>query len=45
MILQKAMVDHGFKIYDCEWWHFTLKDEPFPDTYFNFPIATSSIKH
>lgn len=44
MILQKAMVSHGFKIYDCEWWHFTLKDEPFPDTYFNFPIATSSIK-
>ena len=44
MILQKAMVSHGFKIYDFEWWHFTLKDEPFPDTYFNFPIATSSIK-
>lgn len=44
MILQKAMVSHGFKIYDCEWWHFTLKDEPFPDTYFNFPIATGSIK-
>ena len=43
MILQKAMVSHGFKIYDYEWWHFTLKDEPFPDTYFNFPIATSSI--
>ena len=44
MILQKAMVSHGFKIYDCEWWHFTLKDEPFPDTYFNFPIATGSVK-
>lgn len=44
MILQKAMVSHGFKIYDCEWWHFTLKDEPFPNTYFNFPIATWSIK-
>ena len=44
MILQKAMLRHGFKIYDCEWWHFTLKDEPFPNTYFNFPIATWSIK-
>ena len=44
MILQKAMVSHGFKIYDYEWWHFTLKDEPFPDTYFNFPVATWSIK-
>ncbi len=44
MILQKAMLRHGFKIYDCEWWHFTLKDEPFPNTYFNFPIATWSVK-
>ena len=44
MILQKAMLSHGFKLYEYEWWHFTLKDEPFPDTYFNFPIATSSIK-
>jgi len=44
MILQNAMVSHGFNIYECEWWHFTLKDEPFPDTYFNFPIATGSVK-
>lgn len=43
MILQEAMVRHGFKIYECEWWHFTLKDEPFPDTYFNFPVSTASI--
>lgn len=41
MILQEAMVRHGFKIYECEWWHFTLKDEPFPDTYFNFPVKSS----
>lgn len=44
MILQNAMVNHGFNIYECEWWHFTLKDEPFPDTYFNFPVATGSVK-
>lgn len=44
MILQKAMVSHGFKIYDYEWWHFTLKDEPFPNTYFDFPVASRSIK-
>ena len=44
MILQKAMVAHGFKPYDCEWWHFTLANEPFPDTYFTFPIARSSLK-
>ena len=40
MILREAMLRHGFKPYDCEWWHFTLANEPFPDTYFNFPIAT-----
>ena len=27
------MLRHGFKPYDCEWWHFTLENEPFPDTY------------
>ena len=43
MILQKAMLAHGFKAYDCEWWHFTLANEPFPDTYFTFPIALSSL--
>ena len=43
MILQKAMMAHGFKPYDCEWWHFTLADEPYPDTYFTFPIARASI--
>ena len=38
MILRNAMLRHGFKPYDCEWWHFTLKDEPYPDTYFTFPM-------
>ena len=38
MILRKAMMDHGFKPLDSEWWHFTLRDEPFPDTYFTFPV-------
>ena len=38
MILRQAMLRHGFKAIDSEWWHFTLKDEPFPDTYFNFPV-------
>lgn len=37
MILRDAMLAHGFKPYDCEWWHFTLENEPYPDTYFNFP--------
>ena len=38
MILREAMLRHGFKPVDTEWWHFTLKDEPFPDTYFTFPV-------
>ena len=38
MILRQAMLRHGFKAFPTEWWHFTLKDEPFPDTYFTFPV-------
>ncbi len=38
MILRKAMLEGGFKALDSEWWHFTLRDEPFPDTYFTFPV-------
>ncbi len=38
IILRRAMLAHGFKPYDCEWWHFTLKKEPYPDTYFQFPV-------
>jgi len=40
MILRNAMLRHGFKPIDSEWWHFTLKDEPYPDTYFTFPVKT-----
>lgn len=36
MILREAMLAHGFRPYNCEWWHFTLRGEPFPDTYFTF---------
>ena len=38
MILRYAMLRHGFKPLDTEWWHFTLKDEPYKDTYFNYPV-------
>ncbi len=34
MLLQHVMVRNGFLPLDCEWWHFVLKDEPYPDTYF-----------
>ena len=38
MILREAMMRHGFKPIGEEWWHFTLKNEPFPNTYFTFPV-------
>ena len=37
-ILRDAMVKAGFNPIDSEWWHFTLKNEPYPDTYFNFDV-------
>jgi FMN phosphatase YigB (HAD superfamily) len=37
------MVKHGFKPLPEEWWHFTLVDEPYPDTYFDFPVSRSSL--
>ena len=39
MFLQDAMKRAGFLPIDCEWWHFTLADEPYPDTYFQFPVT------
>ena len=38
MLLQKMMVKHGFRPLAEEWWHFTLENEPRPDTYFTFPV-------
>jgi len=38
MLLQLVMEKHGFIPYAKEWWHFTLKGEPYPDTYFDFPV-------
>jgi D-alanyl-D-alanine dipeptidase len=37
--LCSIMEASGFRRYDCEWWHYTLEDEPYPDTYFDFPIT------
>jgi D-alanyl-D-alanine dipeptidase len=37
--LRAVMEACGFVAYACEWWHYTLEDEPFPDTYFDFPIT------
>ncbi|MCG6950324.1 MAG: M15 family metallopeptidase [Acidobacteria bacterium] len=38
LLLLFIMQRHGFEPYENEWWHFTLADEPFPDTYFDFPV-------
>jgi D-alanyl-D-alanine dipeptidase len=38
LLLKSLMEKHGFRNYDKEWWHYTLKNEPYPDTYFDFVI-------
>lgn len=43
MILRNCMLRNGFEPIDCEWWHFTLKDEPYPDTYFEFPVSADCL--
>ena len=37
MMLRTVMMRHGFKPFDMEWWHFTLVNEPYPETYFDYP--------
>ena len=44
MLLRDLMVKNGFIPYEKEWWHFTLADEPFPDTYFDFSISEDLLK-
>ena len=44
MALQRVMVRNGFEPYECEWWHFRLADEPYPDTYFAFPVSKEYLK-
>lgn len=45
MILRNAMMAHGFKPISTEWWHFTLINEPYPNTYFTFPVNSSSLRN
>ncbi|MDO4973159.1 MAG: M15 family metallopeptidase [Eubacteriales bacterium] len=44
MLLQNAMTRNGFRPIDCEWWHFSLKNEPYPDVYFEFPVSSEYLK-
>lgn len=43
-LLRDVMVKHGFRPISTEWWHFTLIEEPYPDTYFSFPVSADSVK-
>ena len=40
MLLRSLMVKNGFHPLETEWWHFTLENEPWPDTYFTFPVRS-----
>ena len=42
-VLKKLMREGGFRTIITEWWHFTLVDEPYPDTYFTFPINSDAL--
>ncbi len=44
-ILHTVMMKHGFMPLAEEWWHFTLADEPYPDTYFTFPVSRTIMKN
>ena len=44
MTLRSAMINNGFSPLSTEWWHFTLNNDPYPNTYFNFPVSASSLQ-
>ncbi|GII23772.1 M15 family metallopeptidase [Planosporangium mesophilum] len=43
LLLKQVMTDAGFTNYASEWWHYTLAGEPYPDTYFDFPVARRAV--
>ena len=45
MILREAMLNNGFYPCSTEWWDFTLNNEPYPSTYFDFPVSLSSLNN
>ncbi len=44
IILRSAMMRNGFVPLECEWWHFSLREEPYPDTYFEFPVSSEYLR-
>ncbi|MBR3333785.1 MAG: M15 family metallopeptidase [Clostridia bacterium] len=43
MLLREGMLRRGFRPLAEEWWHFTLRNEPYPDTFFTFPVSEASV--
>lgn len=43
LLLKDVLESEGFVNYEYEWWHFTYQPEPYPDTYFDFPVDPSSL--
>ena len=43
-LLSQTMEKYGFEPLACEWWHFKLKDEPYPNTYFEFPVSSDYLR-
>jgi D-alanyl-D-alanine dipeptidase len=43
LLLRRTMDRAGFDPYDNEWWHFTLRDERFPERYFDFPVSRAAL--
>ena len=43
-LLKRTLSELGFVNLPEEWWHFTYKPEPFPDTYFDFPVAVAAVR-
>ena len=44
LLLKRALERRGFEPYANEWWHFTLRDEPYPEKYFDFPVTRESLR-
>ena len=43
MLLQESMLRRGFRPVAEEWWHFTLENEPYPGTFFTFPVSENAV--
>jgi zinc D-Ala-D-Ala dipeptidase len=43
LLLRRTLEEAGFRNYEFEWWHYTLRDEPFPETFFDFPVSRRAL--